>query len=238
MTARGAIFFLLILSAALPVFSWDEGFIGLTVPRTPETPLMLDIDIAHKIGNILPLGGVNARLGLGVSFLKHFRVAGTYASVPQRWHIQAAGWYPFSFVTAGGAYSLIIGRSETTGETYIAQLADIYGRASFFSGHLTTALNIQFDSYLLRMNFGLGISIGIIDLISIVGDGYISPPFSAEQTVSWGFNAGVLIKTHGHQFLLFAGSGINLNMAEVLTYQEDRNIRFGFVIRRKLDVYF
>jgi hypothetical protein len=230
---------LAILGALAPMTlcAWDEGYISLTVPVKVEAPLVIEPDLSVRMLQVIPPDRAAGRISDGVILFRSMKVSVSYLTNLKELSGELSGWLPLGPVTAGASAEGIWSDDPASPSTrYWSGAATLFASGWIVPNLLNGAVNVQYDFFFQRLNAGLGASVSVVPgLLSIVGEAFYSP--IGTQTFGW--DAGVLIKTAGHQFLIYVGNGNDLRMRNTLAVAPSSNaVAFGLTLRRRLDVYF
>ena len=226
---------------AVELFAWDDGFMTLTTPSRAESPLMFQLDFQHRFLQLFPLHGANALLGVGAVFFDTSRAQAYYQTKEEEFTGELSVWRAIGGLRAGVGVEMNAGSGigAPAGVPAVSWAGTVFASAPLVSEVLTMAANLQYDTGYSNLNFGVGLGLGIPRLpFSLLLEG--SGGFPADEAPVYFWSAGFLVKTAGHQFILYGGNGNDLRMRTLagagLGAKDE--LTFGFVIRRKLDVYF
>lgn len=232
---------LVVIASPVSLLAWDEGYISLITPVKTEAPLTIEPDISFRLGQVIPPDEANFRISDGIVLFDAAKIGFSYITdnSQQELAIDVSGWLPIGPFKAGADAEIIWARipgALTEDERYWSAAATLFASGWIVPDIFNAALNLQYDIYYSRFNTGLGLSFAVIpDTLSIVAEAAVSPV----GNVSWMWDAGVLIKTAGHQFLLYVGNGTDMKMRNTLAGENDPgDLTFGFTLRRKIDIYF
>jgi hypothetical protein len=229
---------LLLLGAAVAGLSaWDEGYLSLTVPVQTDAPLAIEPDLSMRLLDIIPPGRAGFRISDGVVLFKTAKLAVSYLGNQRELSAELSGWLPVGPFRLGAALEGIWADDPAAADSrYWSAAGTLFGSGWIVPNVLNLALNVQYDLFFQRLNAGLGVSVAVVpDALSIVAEGLFSPL----GTFDWAWQAGVLIKTAGHQFLLYVGNGNDMRMRNILAAVPDPGaVAFGVTVRRKIDIFF
>ena len=230
--------FLLLLCLAAPLLSaWDEGYLSLTVPVTTDSVLAVEPDLSVRLLDIIPPDRAAFRISDGVVLLDTARLTLNYLTNQRELSAELSGWLPLGPFSLGAAVEGIWADDPNLpAERYWSAAGTVFAAGWVVPQVLHSALNVQYDLFYGRLNLGLGVSVSVIpDTLSIVAEGLLSPV----GTLSWAWQAGVLIKTAGHQFLLYVGSGNDMRLRNILAAAPDPGaVAFGVTVRRRINLIF
>lgn len=230
----------LVLSGALApmaVSAWDEGYISLTVPVKVSAPLVIEPDLSVRMLQVIPPGQAAFRISDGVILYQRVKLSVSYLTNLKDLSAEVSGWLPFGPLTAGAAVEGIWADVPSDGtQRYWSGAATLFATVWIVPNLLNAAVNLQYDFYYERLNAGLGVSVSVVPgSLSLVAEAAISPL----GVQAFGWDAGVLIKTNGHQFLLYVGNGNDIRMRNIMAaVPAPGAVAFGITIRRRIDVFF
>jgi hypothetical protein len=233
-------FLLLLILAVLtaaPLFSWDEGYLSLTVPVKTDGTLTVEPELSVRMLDVIPPDRAAFRISDGVVILDSMRATVSYLTNRRELSAEFSGWLPVGPFFIGAAVEGIWADDLVTPDSrYWSGAATVFGWGWIVPSLLNVALNMQYDLYFERLNAGLGLSVSVIpDTLSIVAEGLFSPL----NEFAWAWQAGVLIKTAGHQFLLYVGNGNDMRMRNILAAAPDPGaLAFGITVRRKIEILY
>jgi hypothetical protein len=223
--------------APMSLFAWDEGYISLTVPVKVEAPLVIEPDLSVRMLQVIPPDQAAFRISDGVILFRSMKVSVSYLTNLKELSGEISGWLPFGPFAGGiSAEGIWADDPANVGSRYWSGAATAFASGWIVPNVLNAAVNVQYDFFFQRLNAGLGASVSIVpDKLSIVAEAFVS----ALGTYAFGWDTGVLIKTAGHQFLIYVGNGNDLRMRNTLAASPSiGSVAFGLTIRRRLDIYF
>ena len=225
------------LLAAVSLFSWDEGYLSLTVPVKTDGILTVEPELSARMLDVIPPDRAAFRISDGVVILDSMRATVSYLTNRRELSAEFSGWLPVGPFFIGAAVEGIWADDTAAPDgRYWSGAATVFASGWIVPSLLNAALNVQYDLYFGRLNAGLGVSVSVIpDTLSIVAEGLFSPL----NAFSWAWQAGVLIKTAGHQFLLYVGNGNDMRMRNILAAAPDPGaVAFGITVRRKIELLY
>ena len=217
--------------------AWDEGYYSLILPVKSDAKLAIEPEITTRLFQVIPPDRAGFRIADGVILFNTMRVGLAYCTIWKELSAEVSGWFTVGDFRFGGAAEGIWADDPAAPLTrYWSAAVTLYGTGWIVHNLLNVAFNVQYDFYFQRLNGGLGLSLSVIpDALSVVAEGMISPL----GEFSWAWTAGILIKTAGHQFLIYVGNGNDPRMRNILS---DRpapgEISFGVGLRRKIDIIY
>jgi hypothetical protein len=217
--------------------AWDEGYISLTVPVKTEAPLVIEPDLSVRMLQVIPPDRAAFRVSDGVVLFKLMKVSVSYLTNQKELSAELSGWLPLGPFNAGASVEGIWADDPNApGSRYWSGAGTLFASGWVIPDLLNAAVNLQYDLFFQRLNIGLGASVAVVpDALSIVAEATVSP--LGVLALTW--DAGVLIKTAGHQFVIFVGNGNDLRMRNALASAPDISaLAFGVTVRRRLDVFF
>jgi len=107
----------------------------------------------------------------------------------------------------------------------------------------TATMNTAYDSYNQRLILGFGMTIKIIDSMSLLGEYYpvLDRESASEKLAQYigeedAFALGLKFDTYGHQFIFLLSNSDDVGLRRTsLGATEDSHLRLGFNIQRRLD---
>ncbi len=227
---------LLVVTAA-GLFAFDEGYYSLILPVKIDSKLAVEPEITVRLLQIIPPGLPGHRFADGVILFNTVRIGLAYCTVWKELSAELSGWLSVGDFRFGAAAEGIWADNPADPLTrYWSAAVTLFGTGWIVHDVLNVAFNVQYDFWFQRLNGGLGLSVAIIpDSLSIVAEGMISPV----GVFSWAWTAGILIKTAGHQFLIYVGNGNDPRMRNILaTNPSPGALSFGVGLRRRLDIIY
>ena len=241
-TPRSFIPFLFLTLANLSsLTAWDNGLMTLTKPSETVSPLMVELELGHRFLEVLPLQGVNALLRGSVSFLNHYRAAVLYQTKEKEKGGELSAWFPVGDFDLGASVAVLWGQDHNKVGLpgYFSQVVTVFGSGFILPRFLELTLNAQYDPRIPNINGGLGMGITLVpDSLDFLLE--TNTAFSTLRSPVLIWNTGILVKTPGHQFILFIGNGNDLRLHSALSglQPELGDVSFGFMLRRKFDFFF
>jgi hypothetical protein len=222
--------------APMTLSAWDEGYISLTVPVKVDAPLVIEPDLSVRMLEVIPPGQAAFRISDGVILFQRVKLSVSYLTNLKDLSAELSGWLPFGPLTAGAAVEGIWADDPAGGPRYWSGAATLFASAWIVPDLLNAAVNVQYDLFYQRLNAGLGVSFSVVPRkLSLVAEASASPL----GVQAFGWDAGVLIKTNGHQFLLYVGNGNEIRLRNILAAVPNPGaVAFGVTIRRRIDVFF
>lgn len=235
-----SIVFLTLLFSIIPaagLFAFDEGYYSLILPVKTDSKLAIEPEISVRLLQLIPPDLPGFRIADGVILFDTVRIGLAYCTILKELSAEASGWFTVGDFRFGGEAEGIWSDDPADPLTrYWSAAATLFGTGWIVHNVLNMAFNVQYDFFYQRLNGGLGLSLSVIpDALSIVAEGMISPL----GVFSWAWTAGVLIKTAGHQFLIYVGNGNDPRMRNILAANPSPGaLSFGVGLRRRINIVY
>jgi hypothetical protein len=96
-------------------------------------------------------------------------------------------------------------------------------------------INLGYDGYHEKMGCGLGMSISILEKVSLLGE-YFPVLDSDQDEREDSFAFGFRIRTYGHFFLFLLGNNVEIGTRQLMRGAVNNELHFGFNIQRLIEL--